>query len=676
MTTEGLLMKGCGVMGSNSNHRLHVWQLCVALAAILFALVCAPSTAFARSYTVDAVDIDASVDIMGGVWVTEEHTYTFHGAYNSVELELPSGTFEGRRIEPQVYEIAIEAGGETTLFFYTDDIQPTEGFKREDGTYAVTITRAVEDETATYKVSYLLPKLVNRWADVAEIYWQYVPADPDGDVWHNVTLEVTLPVSQGETVTPGENVRAWGHGPLAGEVTVTASGATFTCPVVEGDDFLEARVVFPESWVGAVDQADEAKLETILEEEAAWAEQANAKRVSDRAWAYGVPGAMIAVGVGGVVLEQIRSRFRRRKSPEATFSEEYLRDVPNDDHPVVWGLLMDEGVLDNDDFAATLMRLCDEGLVSVDAVYDDNGKYDWRITRTGKTAQSQGDAGFAAVDEAALKLLFETVPEALGEPDATSVLISQFNKAAKKKPRAYNDAFYAWANAAREAYKACELEREDSRGDDMVVGTVGLLLIPLAVVLAIIGIFVSSPNWLLMIGIFVCFGGAIWCIWNYDVPSSETYLTQRGADLKAQLEALRRWLTDFTNLEESIPTDVALWNRLLVAATVLGVAKEVVRKLRVRMPALFKDERFVGSSLVVRADEDDDGSVELLFTAFAGAIAAGVATASSKLGSSSSSSSYGSSYDTRDSSSSGSGGGFSDGGGGGFSGRSGRGGAF
>lgn len=651
--------------------------VCVALVTVLLVLVCTPHVAFARSYTVDAVDIEASVDVTGGVWVTECRTYTFDGAFNGITWELPSGTFEGREIVPQVYEVSVEAKGETTQLYFTDKVVASEGLRREDGTYAFTVKHAVEDETATFRVSYLLANLVSRWSDVGELYWQYVPADPGGDVWNDITLEVTLPVPEGAAIVAGENVGAWGHGPLAGEVDVTKDGARFTCPVVEGDDFLEARVVFPASWIPEAEQADEAKLDTILEEEAAWVEAANAKRTRDRAWAYGVPITMIAAGIGGVVLEQIRSRLRFRKSPKPTFTEEYLRDVPSDDHPVVWGLLMDGGVLDDDDFAATLMRLCDDGRVSLAAIRDDNGKYDWCISRTDKEAQSQGDAKYAAVDQAALDLLFKTVPEALGDADATSVLISQFKKAAQNDPRAYKDAFIAWADAARDAYKTCGLERKDARGDDMVVGGVGLLLIPFAVVLAFTGMFVGSPNWLLVIGLLACFGGALWCIWNYDAPSSETYLTQSGADLKAKLEALRRWLTEFTNLEEAIPTDVELWNRLLVAATVLGVAKEVVRQLRVRMPALFKDERFVGSSMVVMRGDEDDAGPELLFTVFAGAIASGVAAASTKLGgSSSSSSSYGSSHDTRDSSYSGSGGGFSGGGGGGFSGGGGRGGAF
>ena len=674
MTTDVPLMKGRGALGKVTRR---VWQTFLLLAAALLALVCAPTVAFARSYSVDDVHISARVDDTGGVWITECRTYTFNGAYTRVTLDLPSGTFEGREIEPWVYEIAVEAGGETTVFFATDKIAPTEGYKNEDGSYSVTITRAVEDETATYRVSYLLPNFVSRWADVAELYWQYVPADPGGDVWHNVTLEVTLPVPADETITAGKNVRAWGHGPLAGEVDVTKAGATFTCPVVEGDDFLEARVVFPESWVPEAEQADEAKLDTILEEEAAWIDAANAKRARDRAWAYGVPIAMIAAGIGSVLLERIRTKLRCRQNATPTFTEEYLRDVPSDDHPVVWGLLMDDGKLGNDAFAATLMRLADQGRVSIDAVRDESDKTDWRISKTYRTAQAQGDPYAVAVDEAALDLLFETVPWALGESDATSVAVSCFDEAAKNKPSAYRDAFNTWANVARNAYNARKLEKSSAREDDMVVAGVGLIDIALAVVLGFTGIFVGSPNWLLVIGVIACFAGALWCIWTYDAPISETILTQEGAELKAKLEALRRWLTDFTNLKEAIPTDVLLWNRLLVAATVLGVAKEVVRKLRVYVPALFEDERFVFASVSVRDDEDDH-SFDLFFTACTGAIATGLAAATRALGSSSSSSSssYGSSYDTRDSSYDGSGGGFSGGGGGGFSGRGGRGGAF
>ncbi len=69
-------------------------------------------------------------------------------------------------------------------------------------------------------------------------------------------------------------------------------------------------------------------------------------------------------------------------------------------------------------------------------------------------------------------------------------------------------------------------------------------------------------------------------------------LSNNAIEIKAKMEALRRWLPDFTNLDGTIPQDVALWNRLLVMAVVLGVSKRVMEKLAVVAPDVVDDPDF------------------------------------------------------------------------------------
>ena len=134
--------------------------------------------------------------------------------------------------------------------------------------------------------------------------------------------------------------------------------------------------------------------------------------------------------------------------------------------------------------------------------------------------------------------------------------------------------------------------------------------------------------------------------------------SQEALELTAQLEALRRWLKDFTRLEEAVPRDVVLWNRLLIMAVVLGVADEVIKQLRMVAPELLNDVALAstygwyyghGPSMPMRS--------------FSEAAAAAHSVSTAALSSSS------------DSGGGGGGGGFSGGGGGGFGG-GGGGGAF
>ena len=120
---------------------------------------------------------------------------------------------------------------------------------------------------------------------------------------------------------------------------------------------------------------------------------------------------------------------------------------------------------------------------------------------------------------------------------------------------------------------------------------------------------------------------------------------------------------DFTRIEEAIPSDVTLWNRLLVMATELDVADKVVEQLKVAAPDLLpRLGAWVGGAI-----EKDPAQV------LKRSVEHGVSISHEKLYHDVSTGDLASS---RDSSSGGSGGGFSSGGGGGFSGGGGRGGGF
>lgn len=137
--------------------------------------------------------------------------------------------------------------------------------------------------------------------------------------------------------------------------------------------------------------------------------------------------------------------------------------------------------------------------------------------------------------------------------------------------------------------------------------------------------------------------------------------TQKGADAYARCEALEKWLTEFSALNERPPLDVKVWGEFMVYALIFGVAEKAMEELRKAIPeAAYGDYSAMGSYSVVPwwlwystgfhgADLPDVGS------AFESAVSESVSASMSALAGSSSSAG-------------GFGGGFSGGGGGGFGG--------
>jgi uncharacterized membrane protein len=60
--------------------------------------------------------------------------------------------------------------------------------------------------------------------------------------------------------------------------------------------------------------------------------------------------------------------------------------------------------------------------------------------------------------------------------------------------------------------------------------------------------------------------------------------TRKGALLHARWWAFRRYLTDFSRMEESPPASLALWEQFLVYGIALGVAEQVIEAVRLKAP--------------------------------------------------------------------------------------------
>ena len=71
---------------------------------------------------------------------------------------------------------------------------------------------------------------VMNWADTAELYWKFV-----GDGWSADSDDVEMEVyfanaAAGTAAVKGDNFRAWGHGPLTGDVSLDADEPMVTIP--------------------------------------------------------------------------------------------------------------------------------------------------------------------------------------------------------------------------------------------------------------------------------------------------------------------------------------------------------------------------------------------------------------------------------------------------------------
>lgn len=652
--------------------------MCFVTVALFSCCMALPSVALAREYSVRQVDMDASVERDGTLDVRDSRTYEFDGSFNGIYWDVPKGVYEGNDVNTRITSVEVSSGGKQTTFKEVTSGEAGTYQVSDKGTYwHLKMYWPIEDADARFTVSYEAPNLALRWADTSELYWKFVPKDDSSDdEWKNVTATVHLPVPKGEPVHAGENVKAWGHGPLDATVRFDGNDVVFQAPGVGSSEFLEGRILFPGSWLVDSKAKAEKRLDDVLAEEQKWADAANAERTKARIVAYGSVAVMGIAAVGTFVLTIIRKRaYKASHKPQ--FDDRYFRDIPSEDHPAVLGALYrgHDGEPDEDDFTASVMRLTDEGFAKLELVkFQKNGlfgkkkeKETYRLMETGRVESGmRGDAvaaGRDRVDRATLKFLFQTVAghhakqdDLMGPNGEAYVLMSYFEDVARNHPKAYKNGYDNWRSAVAstcEARKFFVDEGKTAKTSSIVLGVIDIVI---AIGLGALGLVLGMSPALLIPLVILLMGSAGFCLYS---ASKMRGLSREAIELTAKLKALRRWFKDFTRLEEAIPQDVVLWNKLLVMATALGVAEEVISQLKVSMPALLEDPYFYsygwygyrsrGIPAPARSMSQNVGQAHTISTA--------------RLA------------DTASSSGGGGGGGFSLGGGGGFSG-GGRGGAF
>ena len=398
---------------STTLYRVRAMLVIASIAAL--ALIVLPSRALARSYSIDYVDIDATVATDGSLSVGETREFDFNGSYNGVYWKIPTGDYDGRQIETSIDTVGIIENGRLTVFTQSSSGSPnTYSISQEKGAIKVKLYSPHTDEKVQFFIAYTDTNLAARYTDTSELYWKFVSSGWDVES-KNVTCTIHLPVPDGAMVSAEENVRAWGHGPLDGNVNFKGNDIVYTLPGVGGSEYAEARITFPTFWLSDTQTINMSKLQTILSEEQSWADQANAKRQAAIVFSYGSLVLACLVALGSIAFSLFSwGRYKRTHKPQ--FDDDYFRDVPSDDHPAVLGALLSNGKPHGKELTASLMRLTDIGAVQLDLVRttkqgflgSERADEDYRLTRTEQDISQEAEKR-KKVDYATLTFLFDKV---------------------------------------------------------------------------------------------------------------------------------------------------------------------------------------------------------------------------------------------------------------------------
>lgn len=516
------------------------------------AIVPPPTAIAAKSFELTSLHTSAVVGRDGSMSVEEVISYDF------VDGPFTVGTRSFARDRDRIVDFAV-----------SDDRGPLDVSRTGDG-WEWTFRAPLSDAVASFTITYTVRDAVRVGSDVADLYWQFLGTDHPGVGSVDIDVEVpgsVEPAPDGaDPETDHDVLWGWAHGPANGTIELSTSHATAHVTDVPARTFVEVRLAIPSAALDVTPTAGRL-LPGIVADENDRDDHARSERDRRRLGWILAPVVALA-GVGGLGALWAR-RGREPRSAQAI--GDYWRE-PLDDPPAIAAATLHRGtVAPATAMAATLIDLAQRGFVRISAEHEERLGPD-RTTHTYAWLGKPLPPGTPAHDGKLVEFLFH------GRATVTSDEITAWAKEQRKEAKAQLDAFTA---AVRADYRR---HHYDARLP--IAAVLVLLLIAGACVAA--GLLITS---VLHNGI----GVAVVVLGGSLVPVGILLLRNRtpaGATAVARARGLRKYLKDFSQLDEAPIGHLVLWERYLVFAVALGVSDELVRGLSARLPQVLADPQF------------------------------------------------------------------------------------
>lgn len=445
-----------------------------------------------------------------------------------------------------------------------------------NGKFEIAWGANAKNTTRTYKISYKIIDAIKNYNDCSEFYWQFISTDSEipADL---VKGTIKLPVA----VANKEDLKVWAHGPLNGNIQIVSNDTVeFEVQDFDENTMLEARVVTPTNvFYSNQNVNNQVKLNSILEQEQKWADEANAKREElakqeqQRKTLFTI--GMIITNIIGVVVTiiVIKKIIKYHKilketpivKPEQEF--EYYRDIPNESAtPAQAGFLYyfkNSGLQYNMSkiISATMLDLCMKKYIEFEVIPDKKEQIKVIIKNEDITKLSE--------DEKMVYELLQKIPK----KDTDSFTMKEFEKYASSHSSSILNSFNKIEKIAKETakqegnYDEELIKKQNSWSSQGVVYAF----------LAVISIFIMQ---LLIIPSIIA---AVYC---FKLSSRYNRLTQKGVNEKAMWVGLKKYMEDFSMIKDKTVPELILWEKYLVYATAFGIADKVLKQLKVVYPQI------------------------------------------------------------------------------------------
>lgn len=500
------------------------------------------------SYNVDNLRIEAYINPDGSVDINELVQYN---AYN---------------INGILYNIDYKGYGDlkNLRVFYEKDSEFVPAINNDSqrrGTYSlkdsddlrkIKLYYPMRNTKKWFLFQYTLSQGVTVYNDIAQFNRKMVGRGWQTDI-ENIQIKIILPKNVNK-----EDIKAFGHGPLTGNVDIISGREIlYTLKGYYSGEFVETNVLFPKSLIPNIKPSlvkNEDGYEKIMKMENKLADKADRERKF--AQMRGTIGNIVFFLWGGWIIFVVAFNYVKNRKKYKVTNEygEYFREAPDDFSPAVGGSIAYRYVSPNQ-LLATVMDLVRRDIFEM--IED-------RVNN--KTILRKN-----SYDEKALKnyekFVVDWYIDEIGNGTEVSMEEIEENIRDRKNAIKFGRNYEKWESMVEKDLEKVGFEKEPVKKLPKALGMItAFLSVPLGPFLAVYfdnGKFIIFP--------FVAFAVLVF------TTSTRGKYTLEAEKLRAKWLAFKKFLVDYSNLEEAKLASIYIWEHYFVYAIALGVAEEVAK---------------------------------------------------------------------------------------------------
>lgn len=530
----------------------------------------------------------------GDLEIVEDLTFYFNSKFNGIYRHLVTDYTDG--IENlEVYEI--EEGKEIPYRLVNSAENGDNGVylvTTEKNNLTVKVYSPAKSKTQkTFRFKYNVKNVAVKHIDTGELYYKFIGDENTTPIeYFSATIE--LPDRD------RENTKIFAHGPLNGEIYFIEDNLIkMEVSDVSPKSFVEARILFPERFIGESQKNGNRTLNEILEEEKAFIEKIERKNEARNKNRILFERMSLILTFAGILYLSFAVR-KLKRNPEIVNKFDIY---PEEISPAEIRAFMYSNIVDGRSLMVSILDLARKGYLTIEEIEPKKKKYkDFRFNKIDKPL---GD--LLSHEIFLLSWLFNTIG------DGQSVTTIEIDEYRKKYSSKFSKDFNQWMSEVKS-----NLKNRGYYDSKPLMAIISIIISIALLITGIITLVYQSPKGLIPILCYIFFFVYGICL-----------LMRKSDKGYVQIKLWKKIKKDFMNQKDVLANyDFIPKDKTLIYALALGLSMESLEKFRKFIPASYNDvhwsyfyfmtNKYGGSRFEDRLNSSFYGSIGQTSSSFGG----------------------------------------------------------